>query len=376
MRDAFISYKRSTSGILAYLIKNVLEKEHGLNVFLDVRNLTSGPWLTQLRQEINQSRSVVCILSNTTLSSSVVKEEIRSAQGAGKTFIPVFHEQCKPSQISTKFNDQLTSFLLDNQGVQLLDKRLLFIEEGISQLASLIKSADTFQAKSSNEKRERIEVAINDSFKSIDDFRVLIAGISLVGVNSVNVIAQNEANNSITVEMPEEAAQRLLALAQNQATSLGEINLVDARKLEVSEFENMIVMNYSAHDREIMRRIRDLLQKEGINVWTDEMIPEGSPNWVIEVSHHIEHSAGMITLMSPNSKNSHWFLNELEYARLYDKRIFPVWIHGYNKDSIPLSLINTQFFDLRDDRWGFENHQLHLLVRVVKQHIEDREKTK
>ncbi|MBZ0283114.1 MAG: toll/interleukin-1 receptor domain-containing protein [Anaerolineae bacterium] len=372
MRDAFISYKRSTSGILAYLIKNVLEKEHGLNVFLDVRNLTSGPWLTQLRQEINQSRSVVCILSNTTLSSSVVKEEIRSAQGAGKTLIPVFHEQCKPSQISTKFNDQLTSFLLDNQGVQLLDKRLLFIEEGISQLASLIKSADTFQAKSSNEKIERIEVAIDDSFKSLDDFRVLIAGISLVGVNSVNVIAQSEAKKSITVEMPEEAAQRLLTLTQNQSTTLGEFNLVDARKLEVSEVENTIIMNYSRQDRAAVEYVRDVLQREGINVWVDTMLPSGTANWISEISNQIKRSSGMIAFLSPNSNNSQGFLNELAYAQAFYKRIFPVWIRGDNyTDSVPLSLFTSQAFDLREIRGGYNAPDLTHLVEAIKRHIEN-----
>ena len=66
---AFISYSRSETPLVEDLVENL--KENGTNTFVDFRNLEPGlPWDEQLESAIDQSSSVVLIVSERSIHSS------------------------------------------------------------------------------------------------------------------------------------------------------------------------------------------------------------------------------------------------------------------------------------------------------------------
>ena len=111
-----------------------------------------------------------------------------------------------------------------------------------------------------------------------------------------------------------------------------------------------IFVSYSRKDENVMRRIIETLRKKKLFFWVDnENLVPGTPIWEKEIEKAISNSEALIVICSPDSKDSIWVRNEIRYAILYGKNIFPLLVSGDEPSSIPISLINFQFLDLRSN---------------------------
>lgn len=86
----FISYKRSESSAFALLVMTML-KNAGLTPFLDLALVPGEDWSSGLKDHVKHADYLVLLLSHDTLSSKVVREEIKWAQDMGKIIIPIWH---------------------------------------------------------------------------------------------------------------------------------------------------------------------------------------------------------------------------------------------------------------------------------------------
>jgi hypothetical protein len=86
----FVSYKRSESSAFALLVANVL-RQAGLSPFVDMQLEAGGDWREQLKKTIEQSDYLILLLGKNTLDSDVTLQELRWAQAAKITIIPIWH---------------------------------------------------------------------------------------------------------------------------------------------------------------------------------------------------------------------------------------------------------------------------------------------
>jgi hypothetical protein len=86
----FVSYKRSESSAFALLVANIL-RQAGLSAFVDMQLEAGGDWREQLRKSIENSDYLILLLGKNTLDSEVTLQEIRWAQEAQTTIIPIWH---------------------------------------------------------------------------------------------------------------------------------------------------------------------------------------------------------------------------------------------------------------------------------------------
>jgi hypothetical protein len=109
-----------------------------------------------------------------------------------------------------------------------------------------------------------------------------------------------------------------------------------------------VFLSYSRRNEEIMQRIRGDLEGEGISVWTDRTgIKRGSPKWQETIEEAIENVHSLVVVLSPAAKQSKWVGREIGYAEAFDKPIYPVLAQGNQKSAVPISLINTDWVDIR-----------------------------
>jgi hypothetical protein len=108
-----------------------------------------------------------------------------------------------------------------------------------------------------------------------------------------------------------------------------------------------LFLSYSRKDTDVMQRVRDTLRAEGFEVWTDEKLTPGTPQWGKAIQQAIQGAFGVIVLLSPDSSNSQWVGNEIHYATTWNIPIFPVLIRGEERDSVPIELIQFQRTDIR-----------------------------
>jgi TIR domain len=108
-----------------------------------------------------------------------------------------------------------------------------------------------------------------------------------------------------------------------------------------------VFLSYSRKDTRIMQRVRDDLRAAGLSVWTDEGIEPGTNSWKQSIQDSIDNASCLVVILSPDAKKSEWVGRELDYANAQRLSIFPLLSRGNEANAVPLSLISSQFVDIR-----------------------------
>ena len=112
--------------------------------------------------------------------------------------------------------------------------------------------------------------------------------------------------------------------------------------------QNHIFISYSRGDLRLMERVRDALVRQGLNVWTDAGIEEGTPNWQLAIEKAIEEAECLVCVLTPTAKRSTWVREELVYATFQEKPIYMLHALGDYKQVAILGFTVAQLVDLRD----------------------------
>src|SRR5712691_118591 len=132
----FISYRRVKSAMLANLIRTELNSRQ-IPTFLDDRELTArGPIPEMVRREIESATIVVVVLSEGTLKSSWVRQEVRLAQQLGIDTIPVFDESYTPPSSP---QPAWVEILLQQNGVRFHTTHGTYLGEAVTRLIAMIE---------------------------------------------------------------------------------------------------------------------------------------------------------------------------------------------------------------------------------------------
>jgi serine/threonine protein kinase len=138
--NIFLSYRRDCSAAWVTLFAREL-KHAGMKVIVDVTRqdnaLVFPAWL---ENAISKCDVFVCFLSKRTLTSKWVCEEIRIAHRYGKLMIPIFQEDFKPPKFLAPSDNSIET-LLTYQGVHLLDRRNIYVEAAVGNLATMIQAS-------------------------------------------------------------------------------------------------------------------------------------------------------------------------------------------------------------------------------------------
>ncbi len=89
-----------------------------------------------------------------------------------------------------------------------------------------------------------------------------------------------------------------------------------------------VFLNYTNKDESLARRVADVLNKAGLEVWDDREILPGD-NWADKIAHALNESNAMVALLSPEALNSNRVRYNIEYAlgeKGYSKRLLPVLV--------------------------------------------------
>lgn len=90
---------------------------------------------------------------------------------------------------------------------------------------------------------------------------------------------------------------------------------------------NHIFISYSHKDKNYAHKLQRNLQEQGFDAWVDDRI-DYSVRWPREIEKRIKECMAFILIMSPNSHESDWVQNELNFARQLEKPIFPLLLDG------------------------------------------------
>lgn len=113
-----------------------------------------------------------------------------------------------------------------------------------------------------------------------------------------------------------------------------------------------------------MIRLREDFCAAGLTVWTDEGIEPGTQSWQRAIEAAIVDAGCMVCVLSPDAYSSNWVREELNFAKLHNKYIFPVLARGDEQTSLPFGFTSSQWVDIRED----EKHDLVLKYLIQSIH--------
>lgn len=109
-----------------------------------------------------------------------------------------------------------------------------------------------------------------------------------------------------------------------------------------------VFLSYSRRDASIARQVVDDLISAGIDVWFDQFISLGSV-WETEIRDQLNEAAAVIVLISRDSLESKWIVQEWTSAIRRSARVIPALIDGVTFGDLPLGLQSIQSVDLSID---------------------------
>lgn len=104
-----------------------------------------------------------------------------------------------------------------------------------------------------------------------------------------------------------------------------------------------IFISYSRDDIDFARYLCALLEREGFQIWMDEVQINPGVKWFKEIEQAIQTCAAFIPIMSPSAYESEWVEREILLAESTKKPIFPVLLSG----NAWTRLANIQYEDMR-----------------------------
>ncbi len=125
-----------------------------------------------------------------------------------------------------------------------------------------------------------------------------------------------------------------------------------------------IFISYKSDEEEYAKRVRDVLEQNGISCWmAPDSIPVGS-NYMKQIPQAIENCRAMIVLVSEKSQHSTWVKNEFSQAVSKDKLVIPYVIQDCPlEDEFAFSMSTMQ----QVFAWKDEEAALQRIVRDIKE---------
>src|SRR4028119_247893 len=110
-----------------------------------------------------------------------------------------------------------------------------------------------------------------------------------------------------------------------------------------------VFLSYADADRATMEKIRSSLRRESITVWTNKTDIQTGEAFEDAIKRGIEQADNVVYLLSPDSLNSQYCQQELEYALLLNKRIIPILVRETPPEQMPPVLRGLHYIDLTDN---------------------------
>ena len=114
----------------------------------------------------------------------------------------------------------------------------------------------------------------------------------------------------------------------------------------IKNAHNLMTQVFLAHaeaDAPVMAQIRQVLQREGITVWTSATDIRSGEDFRQAIERGIEQADNLVYLLSPASQASKFCQHELDYALSLNKRLIPILVQSTEAELIPEALRGLQY---------------------------------
>ncbi|HEY9651393.1 MAG TPA: TIR domain-containing protein, partial [Coleofasciculaceae cyanobacterium] len=330
MTQVFLSYADEDRDTMEK-IRNSLRRE-SITVWTNRTDIQTGEAFDEaIQRGIEQADNLVFLLSPDSVNSTYCQQELDLALSLNKRIIPILVRKTEPNQVPSALCSLQYIDLTDNvkEDDYLLDE---------SQLLRILHEDAAYY----NEHKVLLTKALKWKRQN-ENPSILLRGYNLRSAETWLKVAKKRTQQPPT-SLQEEFIEE--SLRQPPAESLD------------------VFISYSRTDSDFARKLNDEVQLHGKTTWFDqESIASGS-DFQQEIYRGIKTCDNFLFVLSPQSVNSPYCKDEVEYAASLNKRFVTVLHREVNSSDLHPELAKVQWIDFNHNQRDF-NANFNQLVRTL-----------
>jgi hypothetical protein len=136
----------------------------------------------------------------------------------------------------------------------------------------------------------------------------------------------------------------------------------------VARFPYKVFLSYSHEDKQLRNKVKDALIENGLSVWTDELIKDGS-KWKEQIDNAINKTSAFVVIITRNSLVSDEVKHEIQLAAALAHPRYLVLCGSVEPTDLPDELKQIQVTDYRSRKVSIVNRVLAMqrLSSTIKQ---------
>lgn len=321
MTDVFLSHAEEDDAVMEQVRRSLLRE--GFTVWTYKTDIQTGASFQEvIDRGIEEASNIVYLLSPAALQSEYCQREIDYALTLNKRIIPLLVQTVDPAQVPPTLRNLQYINLTDNLVATDYQK-----DE--SQLLRVLRQDATYY--------EEHKVLLAKALKWDRQHRnpsTLLRGYNLRHYEAWLKVAQQHQHGPT----PLQEAFIAESLRQPPGISLD------------------VFVSYSRADSDFARKLNDALQMQGKTTWFDQESIASGTDFQQEIYRGIENSDHFLFVISPNSIQSPYCADEVEYAQKLNKRIVTVLHRAVNPADLHPVLAKVQWIDFDPQKGDFPTH--------------------
>ncbi|NEO51989.1 MAG: TIR domain-containing protein [Okeania sp. SIO3B5] len=306
MTQVFLAFAEANKSIMEQIRKSLMRS--GITVWSSHADIKTGKdFQIEINQGIAGADNLIYLLSPEAIKSEYCQQELTYALSLNKRIIPIL---ISPTDL-TKIPPQISN-------LQLIDFTASE-PEGIDKLLKELKSEAVYY--------QRHKILLVKALKWLEQNRnpsILLRGYNLEQYQSWLELAGNR-----TANLPTDLQTEFITESAKQPPNL----VLD------------VFVSYSRADSDFARQLNDALQTQGKTTWFDQESIATGTDFQQEIYRGIEQSDNFLFIISPESVNSPYCADEVEYAKSLNKRFVTVLHRKVNPAELHPELAKVQWLD-------------------------------
>ncbi|MBL1179025.1 TIR domain-containing protein [Pantanalinema sp. GBBB05] len=343
-QDAFISYGRADSKAFAQKLNNCLVQQ-GLEIWFDFDDIPLGvDYQKQIDDGIDKSDNFLFVIAPHSVNSPYCRLEVELALRRHKRIIPILHveqidrniwQQRLPNGTDDEwqiYREKGLHSSFPNMHPEIAKINWVYCREGIDDFQQALASLITLM------ERDRPYVRQHTYFlaKALEwDRQHRETPLLLVGEE------RHQAEDWLRYRFQETQPPCV-------PTALHCEYITESTK-NANNLMTQVFLSWSTQDREVMEQIRHSLMRENITVWVSKTDIKTGADFQQVINRGIEEADNIVYLISPDSLESKYCQQEIDYALSLNKRIIPLLMRVTDLEQIPEQLRNLQFINFADN---------------------------
>lgn len=316
----------------------------GITTWSDTTDIQSGvSFESAIEVGIEQATNIVMLISKQSLNSKYCQKEYAKTRELNKRIIPMLIEPLEFNIDDKVKNVEILKNFPNLFQIQYID----FTDQKAKEEVEVKSAGDVKADLEARKEKSPYEKAVDKLVAQINFDKRYYEQHKIFLVQALKWVRSGNSDSMLLRGYNLENAlawQKLSAQKEYKLTSLHN-QFIESSIAKAGTLSSEVFISYSRKDSDFARKLNTELQVAGKTTWFDQESIASSVDFQAEIYKGIENSHNFVFIISPNSINSAYCADEVNYAAERNKRFITLLYDPIDPDTMPKALAAVQWID-------------------------------